>query len=78
MKIQLALGTLSPMKLLLKMLSMQNEELIKTGDWNDERTPEITRSSGAIKCDFHVELSNKTVFIFNSKEEFIGTYNYKE
>ena len=86
MEVQLALGTLSPMKLFLKMLSMQNEEFIKTHDWDDERTPKITTNcygTGTTTpfpfedVNIHIELSDKTVFVFNSKEEFVGTYNYK-
>ena len=76
MKVQLALGTLSPMRLFLKMLSMQNEDNIKSGDWTDERSPkiEIQNSNGSI----HIEISESVVFVFNSKEEFIGMYNYKQ
>ncbi len=74
MKIQLALGTLSPMKLYLKMLSMQNNDGIKSEDWNDERTPEITTKDDG---NIHIEISDKIVFIFNSKEEFIGTFCYR-
>jgi len=82
MDVQLALGTLSPMQLFLKMLSMQQEDLIKTHDWDDERTPKITTEWSSGKPyennEIHVEISSSVVFVFNSKEEFVGTYNYKE
>ena len=75
MKIQLALGTLSPMRLFLKMLSMQNIESIESDDWEDNRNPEIdTKDDG----DIHIEIDDEIVFVFNSKEEYIGTYNYKQ
>jgi len=81
MEIQLALGTLSPMKLFLKFLSMQNEDGVKTNDWNDERTPKITTEWAIGKPydnnEIHIELNDGVVFVFNSKEEFVGTYNYK-
>lgn len=76
MEIQLALGTLSPMRLFLKMLSMQNEDNIKSNDWSDERTPKIT-TDRSIDNDIHIEVSDEVVFVFNSKEEFIGMFNSK-
>jgi len=75
-KIQFALGTLTPLKLFLKMLSMQNEDTLKSGDWDDNRNPliEVQDDNGNI----HVNLTEEeVVFVFNSKEEYIGTYNYK-
>jgi hypothetical protein len=75
-EIQFALGTLSPMALFLKMLSMQNEEGIKDYDWADNRTPKIASPRGDGTID--VEISDEVVFVFNSKGEFVGTYNYKQ
>lgn len=77
MEIQLALGTLSPMRLFLKMLSMQNEDGIKSNDWDDERKPKITTNTITDDDDTHVEISESVVFVFNSKEEFIGIVNWK-
>ena len=75
MEVQLALGTLSPMQLFLKMLSMQNEDNIKRKDWKDERSPkvEVQNSDSSI----HIEITDDVVFVFNAEEEFIGTFNYK-
>ena len=75
-EIQLALGTLSPMRLFLKMLSMQNEDGIKSDDWADERKPKITTGQSTDN-DIHIEVSDEVVFVFNSKEEFIGMFNSK-
>ena len=75
MEVQLALGTLTPMRLFLKMLSMQNEEGIGKDDWPDNRKPEINDDNGS--GDIHIEISENVVFVFNMKEEFIGTFNYK-
>ena len=75
MEVQLALGTLTPLKLFLKMLSMQNKDTIKSGDWHDNSNPEITtHSDGKI----HIGIGDKVVFVFNSNEEFIGMFNYKD
>ncbi|KKN10149.1 hypothetical protein LCGC14_1039420 [marine sediment metagenome] len=74
-QIQFALGTLSPMKLFLKMLSMQNEDTIKSDDWDDDRNPSITTKDNG---DTHVEISDCVVFVFNSKEEYVGMFNYKD
>ena len=73
-EIQLALGTLSPMRLFLKMLSMQNEDGIKSDGWVDERTPKITKKKNGY---IYIEVDDQIVFVFNAKEEFIGTLNYK-
>ncbi len=75
-KVQLALGTLTPLKLFLKMLSMQNKGPVERGDWKDDRNPEITTKDHS--GDIHVELVNEVVFVFNSKEEYIGMFNYKD
>ena len=72
-QVQIALGTLSPMKLCLKMLSMQNEDTIKSGDWNDERNPKLTTQDNGY---IYVEVSGCIVFVFNSKEDYIGLFNY--
>lgn len=76
-EIQTALGTITAMELFLKMLSMQNEDGIESNDWDDERKPEIT-SSKSTDNDIYIEISGEVVFVFNTKEEFIGTYNYKQ
>lgn len=77
MKVQFALGTLSPMKLFLEMLKTQNEDTIKSGDWPDNRTPKTTPREKDNESNIYVEVSDKIVFEFNSKEEFIGVYCYK-
>lgn len=77
MEVQIALGTLSPMRLFLKMLSMQNEDGVKSGDWTDDRNPTITTRKSTDN-DIHIEISDKVVFVFNTKEEFIGTFNCKQ
>ena len=76
MEVQMALGTLSPMRLFLKMLSMQDEDGVKSGDWTDERKPKITTSKSTDN-DIHIEISDGVVFVFNTKEEFMGAFNYK-
>ncbi|KKL51160.1 hypothetical protein LCGC14_2298270 [marine sediment metagenome] len=73
-QIQFALGTLSPMKMFLKMLSMQNEDTITSDDWDDDRNPSITTKDDG---NIHVEISDEVVFVFNSKEEFKGIFNYQ-
>ena len=73
-EVQLALGTLTPLKLFLKMLSMQNEDTIES--WDDNRNPliEVQDDNG----DIHVEIVNEeVVFVFNAKEEYMGMFNYK-
>ena len=77
MEIQLALGTMTAMSLFLKMLSMQSEVGIKSDDWTDERDPKITTGESTDN-DIHVEISEEVVFVFNSKEEFIGMFNCKQ
>ena len=76
LKIQLALGTMTAMSLFLKMLSMQNEGEIKSDGWNDERKPKIISNNG-IDNNIHIKISEGVVFVFNSKEEFIGMINSK-
>ena len=73
-EVQFALGTLTPLKLFLKMLSMQNEDTIESGDWCDNRNPDIEiRDDG----DIQVMLANEIMFVFNSKEEYEGICNYR-
>ncbi len=76
MKVQIALGTLSPMRLFLKMLSMQNEDSIEKDGWLDDRKPKINRKEW--DGNIHIEINDKIVFVFSSKEEFIGTFCYKD
>ena len=77
LEIQLALGTLTPLRLFLKMLSTQKEDTIKSDDWPDDRNPKITTKDDDDK-DIHVEISDEIVFVFSSKEEFIGVYCHKD
>lgn len=75
-KIQYALGTLTPLKLFLKMLSMQNRDIAESAGWNDNRVPliEVQDDNG----DIHIEIVNEeVVFVFNVKEEYMGMFNYK-
>lgn len=74
LEVQFALGTLTPLKLFLKMLSMQNRTASESEGWFDERAPKITTQDDG---DIHIEISNEVVFVFNSEEEFMGMFNYK-
>ena len=73
-KTQVALGTLTPLKLFLRMLSMQTPETINTMDWPDDRNPKIRKKNDGVR----VEISGKIVFFFNEKEEYVGSYCYEE
>ena len=75
MQIQLALGTLSSMQLFLEMLPTQNKDTIESGDWPSNRNPKITAQGNG---DIHIDIGDQFVFVFNLKEEFIGTFNYQQ
>jgi len=72
-KVQLALGTLTPLYLFLQMLSMQNR--VANEGWDDNRNPVITTQDDG---DIHIEINDYIVFVFNSEEEYMGTFNYSQ
>ena len=72
-QVQIALGTLSPISHVIS--SMQNEDTIKSEDWDDDRNPSITTQDDG---NIHINISNEVVFVFSSKEDYIGMFNYKQ
>ena len=73
LKVQLALGMVTPMQLFLVLLSMQSVEDIETG-WRDLRKPIIEDTIKFSDNCIRIEMKNGMIFIFNKKEEFLGAY----